>query len=79
MLALEDSHALLLEHAEYEHILENGFDGELNIKVGLLRQAAVLQVLSWTPDSDVWFLLVCASHADADQHACFCTKRHACC
>ncbi|GFR44851.1 hypothetical protein Agub_g6194, partial [Astrephomene gubernaculifera] len=42
LMALVATDLLLLERADYEHILENGFDGELKAKMALLRSSPVL-------------------------------------
>ncbi|PNW74795.1 hypothetical protein CHLRE_12g509500v5 [Chlamydomonas reinhardtii] len=42
LMALETTDLLVLERADYERILENGFDGELKAKMTLLRSAPVL-------------------------------------
>ncbi|EFJ50702.1 hypothetical protein VOLCADRAFT_116719 [Volvox carteri f. nagariensis] len=42
LLAVEASDLLVLERCDYDHIVDNGFDGELKAKMALLRNSAVL-------------------------------------
>lgn len=39
ILALEDADIMLIELADYENILENGFDGQVKAKMSLLKSA----------------------------------------
>ena len=61
MYATESAHLLILESADYHHILEDGFDGKLKSRVAMIEGAP---------------LLACALRHTGVRPLAFAAKRH---